>query len=188
MNFNFEPYTTGPKASPTGFFINGVDLADLYAPLSLGQPGPATGFFVGSVDLASIFAVKGSVQATVPWAGLIATREFNEPATASLLFKPDGTFEASDRTGIWANNPAELEVQAVFSSGDALTYNDLASFVPITAGRGFGLVAVAGSNSAVTKTCTVNVTVRRIAAPSQSTTSVVTLQAIAEAWGTGYPP
>jgi hypothetical protein len=64
----FEPYTTGTKASDTGYMINGVDLSNMYKPYSSGTKTDTTNYIaLNGYDLADIFEKKITALNTVTY-------------------------------------------------------------------------------------------------------------------------
>lgn len=63
-----------PATPATGLVDNGTDISELYAPVSVGSPAALTGYLVNGVDIANIFAVAGSVSVSytaTPAAGTV---------------------------------------------------------------------------------------------------------------------
>lgn len=66
----FDPYVQGDKPSGTGYSTGGQDFRDRYAPIEYGQQAALTGYTVGGLDLNSIFAAAGTASYVTPqWAG-----------------------------------------------------------------------------------------------------------------------
>lgn len=186
----FAPYVSGSKAPVTGISVNGVDLSDLFAPLSAGTAIAAnTGFTAAGLDLKQVFAAIGSTQPVLfDWVNStcvgLGYSSGTATATAYFTLNPDGTYEGSGGvTGRWlsaALNGADYEVQALLASGDALTTNDMVSFIAISAARSITLTTSTPSGYSE-KQCSVGINIRNIASPSPVYAGNVTLVASATA-------
>lgn len=62
----FEPLQEGdPQRGPTGYMMNGVDLASRYAAASIGTPQGPVGYRHNGVDIGPTFCMKGAAVRTV---------------------------------------------------------------------------------------------------------------------------
>lgn len=185
----FAPYISGSKAPVTGISVNGVDLSDLFAPLSAGTAIAAnTGFTAAGLDLKQVFAAIGSTQPVLfDWvnSACVDVVYDNPSATATAFFRlnPDGTYEGSGGiSGRWLSSAlvgSDYEVQALLASGDALTTNDMVSFTAISVTRTVELSTTTSGYSE--KQCSVGINIRNITSPSPVYAGNVTLVASATA-------
>lgn len=192
----FAAYESGTKVPATGFTINGVDLADMFAPVAAGVPyGAATGFTVSGADLNTLFAAIGTTtKLSDSFKGYYSDNDIGQGSRTGsvvLTFNNDGTYSGAGRTGRWlaASIDASLyEIQISLTSGDALTTNGAATYQPFTGPRSCSLT-VSSSSGYMYKRSVLAITIRKISAPTEKVDAVVNIDVSAESWGSSpYPP
>lgn len=193
----FAPYEAGAKVPTTGITINGVDLANAFAPASQGVANaPATGILVNSTDVATLFAAKGTTtKLSNAYLGNYVDYEYGPEtvaATVELVFKTDGTFEGAGRSGRWlaAGLDASLyEILINVTSGDAFITNSASVYQPIGADMSCSQEAIASVAGTVSKITNATITIREIATPANKVEAAVVISATAESWGSStFPP
>ncbi|HEV2540182.1 MAG TPA: hypothetical protein VGU03_10795 [Frateuria sp.] len=116
LNQIFALYASGAKASATGIYENGNDLANIYAPyVSGGVQAAATGIYKNGTDLNAIFAGISNV---LGFNGKRYARNRGRgTATLTLTLVNDGTWNVKDDTGAVLDSGSYL-----ISGGTASNY------------------------------------------------------------------
>lgn len=192
----FELLGSGAPGAATGISINGVDLANMYAPASAGvASGVVTGFSVTGVDLGTLFAGAGTTAAlNNSWASQYTDTEYGASvvtATVALTFNVDGTVDTPYGQLRWLApnlNGADYEVVAVAASG-TFTQNDMVAYAQLNVSRTIRKTISAGPTQEFREgTVSGTVTIRRIAEPAVLTTGSILFIVNAESYGTEAPP
>jgi len=113
-----------PATPPTGMLDNGTDISDLYAPVSVGSAAALTGYLVDGVDIANIFAVAGSV--SVSYTATPAAGSVDEGASLTINISGTNTpagdlYWTIDPTGGGGSDSQAGDFVA--TSGGPVTYN-----------------------------------------------------------------
>ncbi|MCO7225931.1 hypothetical protein [Pleionea sp. CnH1-48] len=157
----FLPYTSGPKASQTGYQVSGSDLANRYAPYTSGEKASVTGYQVAGNDLANIFAKYVEVGLK---GGTIRVIRFMGRALGSWIFKTNGEVEALgglvNPHEIWlpSGSASDYDIRFTHLSGNTPSgvFN---SWMNLSRTRRFTL-----STNGSHKTCSVRVEIRKAGA------------------------
>lgn len=192
----FEPLGSNAPGPATGISINGVDLANLYAPASAGTAsGIVTGFTVAGADIGLAFAGAGTATKLFStWAGSYTDFKYGQEtvvSTVTLTFNTDGTYTTQYGSGRWlAPNLASLdyEIIAEVISG-AFDTNLMVAYAQLNINRVLELQVVTGpTQSFAQETAVAKITIRKISEPTTLVSGSVTMVVNAESYGSGAPP